>query len=475
MIALTLVALQLGACGDSPPPAQPTANQTPEVQPWVLRPRAAATVAPTATPDTPQKPIAASNTEGFTQVAAGENHTCALRGSGQAVCWGANDQGQLDAPEELRFQQITSGWRFSCGIQTDGRVACWGRNNHQQADPPDGRFTTIDAGWDHVCALSGPVATCWGWNANERASPPPNITFAAIGAGAEHSCGLSTSGGLVCWGKNDNGRADSRDGPFRALTVGIAHTCVLRNDGTALCQGENSTGQSDPPARVFVQLSAGSDHTCGMLAEEHVECWGGSPENAASIPFSPPGQFESISAGWLRSCAVNRDKQVACWPTAIRPVLPTPFRGLLWQSLGQTFSAPTEVFPWPDGGLAVVERAGSIVVATPEQSISPVLDITGIVGDTGTERGLLSVAIDPQFETYRFVYVYYTMENPNDKESFLLRLSRFPVANGQLVPEQELVILEFERDEQCRWALRRSHQVWIRRHVISRNRRRQLL
>ena len=210
---LILGTLLLAACGD-PPSLDSEADQTPTTPQPVLRPRAAATEATTRspTPATTETTVAPA----FVQVAAGEDHACALQNGADAFNAGAQMKtGQLDVPEGVSFQQITAGYRYSCGIRADGGVTCWGRNDHAQLDAPDGQFTAIDAGWDHVCALSGTDAVCWGWNANERSTPPPGVAFTAIGAGAEHSCGLTPNGDLQCWGKNDDGRADPRQGPLR--------------------------------------------------------------------------------------------------------------------------------------------------------------------------------------------------------------------------------------------------------------------
>lgn len=437
LVALSLLAL--AACEDVSAPKSPP-DEAPTTRPPPLLTQATSAERPAAVP-IPHAPA-------FVQVAAGENHACALRRDGKVECWGANTHGQLNVPKDLRFQKIASGWNFVCGIQIDGTITCWGRNSHQQVAPPKGQFTAIDAGWDHACALSGTTAACWGRTDNDRATPPPDVHFTAIGAGAEHSCGLSTDGDLVCWGRNDNGRAHSREGPFRSLAVGIAHTCVLNADGTAVCQGDNAAGQSDPPDTAFAQISAGADFTCGTLATGHVECWGGRKVEAENVPFGLSGRFTAVSAGWFSACATNRDGHVICWLTAAERLRPEPYARLQLANVfpESALSNPVEVFPWPYGGLAVVERIGRIVVLTAEHHIEQILDLTDIVDLDGNEKGMLSAAIDPRFEEYKYIYVYYSTWHDSQKDKALARLSRFPVVDGRTVREQELIILDNIRD-----------------------------
>lgn len=71
-----------------------------------------------------------------------------------------------------------------------------------------------------------------------------------------------------------------------------------------------------------------------------------------------------------------------------------------------SLSSPTAMSFAPDGRLFVCEQGGRLrvikngaVLATPFVTISV---------DSSGERGLLGVAIDPDFASNRFVYVYYT-------------------------------------------------------------------
>jgi len=445
----------LVACGDPSESAQPSVARTSPVQQPVLRPRPVATtvpMAPASAAAAASETAAATGGPEFVQVATGENHTCALRRTGQVVCWGPNDQGQMDVPANVQFRHISSGWRFTCGIQLDGHLTCWGRNNHQQADPPEGRFTAIDAGWDHACGLSGTTPICWGRNANGRASPPADVEFTAIGAGAEHSCGITTAGDLICWGENDNGRADARSGPFIALAVGIAHTCVLHEDGTALCQGENSSGQSSPPITPFSDISAGADHTCGSLETGHLECWGGNASGAAHAIYAPPGRLKSVSLGWESGCGIIATNRVACWPSAHVPQPSKSYGRLLLDNVAPGFSmpTPTEILPWPSGGLVIAERSGAIIVLTSEFNVESLLDLSTIVDSNGGEKGLLSVAADPRFDDYRFIYVFYTLNVEDDPTTAFARLSRFTVANETVDVDSELVILDVHRSTQSK-------------------------
>ena len=313
---------------------------------------------------------------------------------------------------------------------------------------PDGKFTALDAGWDHACALGSNGTTCWGWDADGRTTPPPGVVFTAIGAGAEHSCGLTLRGDLRCWGKNDNGRADSRSGPFLALAVGIAHTCVLRSDGTAFCQGDNAAGQSDPPDTVFTQITAGSEHTCGILPTGALECWGGSTDKVSKIenrqPVAPAGIFSSINAGWKSTCAVNAQGHAECWEFVYQVNPFPPYDRLNFKNVlpGYTSHQPTEVFPWPTGGLAVAEKAGSIVAYTAGSEPIHILDLTDKTDSDGPENGLLSAAVDPEFSEFPFLYVFYTTPAESEEYETLTRLTRFPVVEGVAVREEELIILD---------------------------------
>ena len=365
----------------------------------------------------------------FTQLAVGEDHVCGLRADGVAVCWGGNDRGQLDVPDGMRFRQLAAGNQFSCGLRLDGALACWG--TRVDGWPGEwGSWAMITAGYDLLCALDAVgAASCWG-----PVDPPPEgPRYTAIGAGDRHACGLTFAGGLECWGRNNRGQAQWRQGPFTALSLGFGHVCALRPDGAAFCQGRDYHGQDRPPAVSFASITAGSGHACGLTATGAPVCWG----NAVDPPTGP---FTALSSGWGRTCGLRPSGEAICWEmdagtlALALNVAPAPaFAG--WE-----FEQPVDLFPWPGGGLAVAERRGAIAVHAPGLPPRLVLDLTART-ILGGERGMLGAALDPEFESAPFLYVYYSTFGASE-ETHLGRVSRFPVVDGRADAESELVILE---------------------------------
>ena len=98
------------------------------------------------------------------------------------------------------------------------------------------------------------------------------------------------------------------------------------------------------------------------------------------------------------------------------------------------------MLPWPDGGWLIAEQLGRILHHRPGQVPRLLLDLTAEVGRLGRGNGLLNLALDPQFPTRPFIYVYYARGIGAD--AAISRLARFPVADGRIRREAELILLE---------------------------------
>ncbi len=84
------------------------------------------------------------------------------------------------------------------------------------------------------------------------------------------------------------------------------------------------------------------------------------------------------------------------------------------QTLATGFLQPTTVDQLPDGRYLVAERAGIIRLVNKDGSVAgtPFLDIRDMVNQVGVDRGLMSIAIPPDFAQTRQIYLAYTYDPP---------------------------------------------------------------
>jgi len=120
-------------------------------------------------------------------------------------------------------------------------------------------------------------------------------------------------------------------------------------------------------------------------------------------------------------------------------------------ALVATVGAPTALAFTPDGRLLIATQGGTLWVAQ-GGTLLPVAALTlGSKVCSNSERGLLGVAIDPQFPSNHFVYLYYTFNKnaagcpASNPTSPVERISRFtldvPTLNV-IDPTTELVLLD---------------------------------
>jgi alpha-tubulin suppressor-like RCC1 family protein len=268
-------------------------------------------------------PVNVLGTQRFTTISSGARHSCGLAAAGAAYCWGSNGDGQLGAPSipswahqpvavtgNLAFTQISAGDAHTCAITAAGGAYCWGDNGVGQL----GNNSTTDA--------TSPVAVAGG------------IVFASISAGTStgstsKTCGVATNGRAYCWGSDTNGELgdggvisystlDFKKVPtevaggftdWKSVAVGTVHACGIRTTGAAYCWGSNNSGklgtgndvddESAPKAlattQTFLQIEAGYMNTCGVTTAYALYCWGANV-NGESGSASEVGQIAKAPA-----------------------------------------------------------------------------------------------------------------------------------------------------------------------------------
>jgi alpha-tubulin suppressor-like RCC1 family protein len=325
----------------------------------------------------------ALNLTTWTAVSTGARHTCGISNSGTVYCWGLNDHGQLATGDTVHraspslvgtgYSAVAVGGYHSCAL-VGGTAYCWGRNDlgqlgissYTDAYGPTAvsgglTFGSLSGGRYQTCGLAGFTAYCWGNNfdgqngdgttnvSNAPVGVTGSISFTAISAGGYHTCGVqSSTGNSLCWGWNGFGQvgnATAMDGvspvpvqgpPSTAtlVTTGHEHTCGLMNS-SVYCWGWNSSGQLGDGTTTdhtnatwvssfsdFLSVSGGSSHTCGLRPGNLIYCWGdnthGQLGNGTTAPSYTPtaasgGSWAAVSTGDDHTCAITTTGAAYCW------------------------------------------------------------------------------------------------------------------------------------------------------------------
>jgi glucose/arabinose dehydrogenase len=98
---------------------------------------------------------------------------------------------------------------------------------------------------------------------------------------------------------------------------------------------------------------------------------------------------------------------------------------------------PTALQEAPDGRFFITQQQGALRIASAD-GLTVTTALTLTVNSTG-ERGLLGVALDPNFTSNGFVYLYYTVPSPLHN-----RVSRFTVEGNTINPASEVVLVDLE-------------------------------
>jgi glucose/arabinose dehydrogenase len=124
-----------------------------------------------------------------------------------------------------------------------------------------------------------------------------------------------------------------------------------------------------------------------------------------------------------------------------RVLLATVPAGFTETQLASGLTTPTAMDVAPDGRLFFVTQAGQVRVIENDQLLpTPFVDLSTQTDGAG-ERGMLGIALAPDFTTSRHVYVYYTAKAPFSHNR-LSRLTADPTDPNRMLPGSEVPLLD---------------------------------
>jgi alpha-tubulin suppressor-like RCC1 family protein len=246
-------------------------------------------------------------------LAAGYNHSLALRSNGTVVAWGGNDYGQATVPAGLTsVKAIAAGWHHSLALKSDGTVVAWGLNQYQILQIPPGlnNVKAIAAGGRHSVALKQDGSlVAWGLNVKGQSTVPEHLPPAfLIAAGYEHSvlAFVGDAGPAVAgFGSNLNGQADGHLLAPRALAAGDYHNLALLPDGTLFGWGRPLFITPTVPAGLsgVTAITCGIGYSGALKQDGTAVMWGNPPSGKTILP-SNLGLLGGLTAGGSHALAM---------------------------------------------------------------------------------------------------------------------------------------------------------------------------
>lgn len=282
----------------------------------------------------------------FTEMVAGRLHGCGLRPDGAVVCWalvpeallaaepGSLDPGQRrlqryhethwqgqDVPPDGKFVQLAAGENHTCALDENGRITCWGHLDGH-GEPPDGTFVQLSAAGTLTCVLGvDETAACWGRIADIPIPPmqhpdkPVSRTLAT--ASPHRPCMIGPGSAILCGQSATLGGAPWWVGPLTDIDARVHQACAIREIDEALVCWDPKLGTATVSTdRKYAQLAhaySASRHraaSCTLDADGTIECEG---TRIPSLAMPPAGQSTKIAISTEHGCAIRTDRTITCW------------------------------------------------------------------------------------------------------------------------------------------------------------------
>jgi alpha-tubulin suppressor-like RCC1 family protein len=275
-------------------------------------------------------------------IAAGYEHSLALKADGTVVTWGQDGFGLSTVPEGLGdVVAIAAGGYQSMALTADGRIVAWGADDQTEVPPGMKGVSAVAAGGTHLIALFSdfsqpPTAGQFSTTCRQNSSITISLTDLLRGCTDPDGDALSII---------EVSGTSAQDGTIQVLDSNLTYTPAFGfaggdmfaywvADSTGLLAqgtvtvtvtapafagsvvgwGSDSYYQSAVPSGLkdVVAISAGTYHSLALRRDGTVVAWGGNIWGQATVPAGL-SDVMAISAGTSHNLALKQDGTVVAW------------------------------------------------------------------------------------------------------------------------------------------------------------------
>jgi len=246
------------------------------------------------------RPHVVEGLEAVDELSAGNGHTCARR-AGAVRCWGAINPGPerhrpTQVPDLSDARALSSGHGFSCALRRTGDVLCWGINSGGSLGAPNPPTEVLR-----------PV----------RVAGLNDATDLALRGS---TCAARRTGDVVCWGGRNQSRWSPRTlAAFRDVVEVAGHRgqmCARRRDGSVVCSLEDLKAETVEveKARGAQGLAVSEGLACFRL-QRSLSCWSmyETDDGPERMPWSEGVRWKDLDVHGAGGCAVASSGEVVCW------------------------------------------------------------------------------------------------------------------------------------------------------------------